>query len=89
MVSASRTILNCRAATLQLHSSLFTLHTPLFSDIRCCGGGAYEICGDRRGCAFGVAGGAAGPEPETIMKTCQAKWGQVPGGWEVRGRQLG
>ena len=36
-----------------------------------------------------MAGGAAGPEPETIMKTCQAKWGQGPGGWEVRGRQLG
>lgn len=23
------------------------------------------------------------------MKTCQAKWGQGPGGWELRGRQLG
>ena len=36
-----------------------------------------------------MADGAAGPEPERIMKMCQEKWGQGPGGWEVRGRQLG
>lgn len=32
-----------------------------------------------------MAGGTAGPEPERIMKTCEAKWGQGPGGWEVGG----
>ena len=25
------------------------------------------------------------PEAERIMKTCEAKWGQGPGGWEVGG----